>query len=53
MTNLNGVPIKSGNVIARSDDLVEQAVITSDGSFRIKGLHPLNSYTLTVESDVV
>ena len=53
VTNLNGVPIKTGNVFARSEDFVEQAEIATDGTFRLKGLQPTYTYTLTVESDQI
>jgi len=51
VTNLQGFPIKSGSVFAKSKDSSEQAFLQDDGSFRILGLQPSATYTISVESN--
>ena len=53
VTNLQGMPIKKGSVLAKSGDLIEQAFLAEDGTFRVMGLQPGKTYSLTVESDLV
>ena len=42
--------VTEGTVLARLEESVEQAKIQPDGTFRLMGLKPGNTYAVTVES---
>ena len=45
--------IKQGSVLAKSGDTMEQAFLASDGTFRVMGLVPDKTYTISVESELL
>ena len=47
------MPIKKGSVLAKSGDATEQVFLSNDGTFRVMGLQPGRTYTLSVESDLL
>jgi len=48
------LPITEGNVLARNGDHnIEFGVIKADGTFRVMGLKPGNTYAFSVESKMV
>lgn len=53
VSSLQGRPISDGSVMAKHGDSIEQAAIQTDGTFRLMGLKPGTTYTVTVESTLV
>ena len=53
VTNLQGLPIRKGSILAKSGDLTEQAFLVEDGTFRVMGLLPGRTYTISVESSLL